>query len=243
MRAVLVLIAALAAACDHAAPTHDPRVLAAATHVLNKRLAAINDYSFEGTARLVGGAEVAVTFAFLQPQFARGTVGADQTAIFDGERIVVIDDESKTFAKVERSVGDENFLLALHNAFSEFACEGWRPPLLKPKGTVATVSGAQWILTTAIVDDEIKEEQLVLRASDGAFVEKRTLDKGGNVVATTRVLAELDDVETGLKLPSRWERTGRAGSFMMSITKARVNTGIARDTFKTTIPDGYRPGP
>lgn len=243
--ALAIPFALLNAACDRAQPSvSDAAVFAAATAALDKRLAAVRDYSFEGTAKIVGAAELPIAYAFMQPQFAKGTLGTDQTVVFDGTTILALDHAGKTFAKVDRSVGDEQFLLALHNAFSEFACEGWRPPLIKPNGTVAQVSpdGSQWILTTALADDELKEDQLVLRALDGAFVEKRTLDKKGNVVASTRVLEELDDPATGMKLPKRWVRKGPAGALEIALTKASVNAGIAREAFLATVPEGYNPG-
>lgn len=255
MRALAtVAVVLVIACCDRAGSpgASDAAVFAAASAALDKRLAAVRDYSFEGTASFVAerpvagsqSAPLAITYAFMQPQFAKGTLGAGQTVIFDGTTILALDHEGKTFAKVDRSVGDENFLLALHNAFSEFACEGWRPPLLKPKGTNARVSadGSQWILSTALNDEELKEDQLVLRAADGAFLEKRTIDKKGNVVATTRVLEELDDPATGMKLPKRWQRTGAAGTLEIALTKATVNAGIAREAFLATVPQGYNPG-
>jgi hypothetical protein len=232
----------------------DPGVFKAATAALDKRLTAVRDYTFEGTARHVEtGAAMPITYAFLQPQFARGTIdipatdpaGAPskgQTVVFDGTTIVALDHAAKTFGRVDNSVDADVFLLALHNAFAEFACEGWRPPLLKKEGTSARAHEGTWILTVAIKDETLKEEQLVLRASDGAFVEKRTLDKAGKVVASTTVVEELDDPATGLKLPKKWRRVSPAGTFEVELAKATVNAGIVKEAFTTAVPEGYKQG-
>jgi hypothetical protein len=249
---IATLIATLA--CDRAPSTQgDPAVFKAATAALDKRLAAVRDYQFEGTARHVEtGASMPITYAFMQPQFARGTIdvpmdalaapGKGQTVVFDGTTILALDHAAKTFGRVDNSVDPDVFLLALHNAFSEFACEGWRPPLLKKDGTIATANNGQWILTIAIQDDTLKEEQLVLRARDGAFVEKRTLDKTGKVVASTTVVEELDDAATGLKLPKKWRRVSPQGTFEVELAKATVNAGIAKEAFTTAVPEGYKQG-
>lgn len=253
----LAVAGTLAIACDrtsNAAAAGDPAVFKAATAALDKRLAAVRDYQFEGTARHVEtGASMPITYAFIQPQFARGTIdipAADapgaptkgQTVVFDGTTILALDHAAKTFAKVDNSVDADVFLLALHNAFAEFACEGWRPPLLKKEGTSASTANGQWILTMPIRDDELKEEQLVLRTSDGAFVEKRTLDKAGKIVASTTVLEELDDPATGLKLPKKWRRVSPQGTFEVELAKATVNAGIAKEAFTTAVPEGYKQG-
>ncbi len=260
MKRVLVVTFALAAitstACDKGAPAHagDPAVLKAATTALDKRLAAIRDYQFEGTARVVEtGASMPITYAFLQPQFARGTINVfapsgeagpttGQTVTFDGTTILALDHAAKAFGRVDTSMDSDQFLLALHNSFSEFACEGWRPPLIKKEGTHAIAANGQWVLTIAIRDDQLKEEQLVLRASDGAFVEKRTVDKAGKVVASTTVLEELDDPATGLKLPKKWRRVSPQGTFEVELAKATVNAGIAKEAFTTAVPEGYKQG-
>lgn len=254
---VLVLALALAAilpACDRDRdrdrdrPSSDAAVFKAATQALDKRLAAIRDYTFEGTARQIGdgNASMPITYAFLQPQFARGTIGtADkgQTVVFDGTAILALDHAARTFARVDNSIDPDLFLLNLHQAFSEFACEGWRPPLIKPQGTTAAASDGKWLLTIAIDDDTLKEEQLVLRAQDGGFVEKKTFDKAGNVVASTRVLEELDDPATGLKLPKKWQRTMGGQTFEVELSTATVNRGIRREDFSTAVPEGYKQGP
>lgn len=245
MRSATLCLAVLAlASCARGGPAGDPAVLAAAKASLEKRLAVVRDYSFEGTAQLTNGAQTAFTYAFMQPAFAKATLGTQQSVVFDGTMILALNHEGKTFMKVDKSIGDEEFLLALHGAFSDFACEGWRPPLVKPNGTIASVSadGSQWILTTTLDDATLKENLLVLRAKDGAFLERRTIDRQGNTVALTRVLEELDDPATGLKLPKRWQRTGPAGSLDLSLGRVTVNGGIAREAFLPTIPEGYKPG-
>lgn len=250
----VIAVIAIGAGCDRdtRAGTGDPAVFKAATAALDKRLAAVRDYRFEGTARIVEtGASMPITYAFLQPQFARGTMdipagdvapSKGQTVVFDGTTIVALDHAAKQFGRVDNSVDPDVFLQALHNAFAEFACEGWRPPLLKRESTQAIAANGQWILTIAIRDDTLKEEQLVLRASDGAFVEKRTLDKAGKVVASTTVIEELDDPASGLKLPKKWRRVSPAGTFEVELAKATVNAGIAKEAFTTAIPEGYKQG-
>jgi outer membrane lipoprotein-sorting protein len=229
----------------------DPRsaaIFAAAQQGLEKRIAALRDYTLVGTAKnLDTGAEVPFTYTFAQPRFARATVGPPdaplQTLVFDGDALVVLDHSAKSAMRIDRSGGEQSLLLAIHQAFADFACEGWRPPLLRAKGTRATAEagpdGERFHLVVSIDDPALKEERIVLRSADASFIEKQTLDSQGQVVAWTRVMEELVDPETGLKLPRRWEKKGPLGRFDVSLGEARVNVGSAPEAFRTTLPEGY----
>lgn len=254
------LLGTFGAACDTAIPAApaapanagNPEVFAAAQARLNQRLGAVRDYALEGTAKnLDTGAEIHFTYVFAQPQFARATLRTDagapdprETVVFDGEALVMLDHGTKTAQRLDKSVGEENLLLAIHQAFADLACEGWRPPLLRPRGTLASAGQGpdgqpRFTLTVPIDDAELKEEQVVLRGTDGSFVEKQTLDRQGNAVAYTRVLEDLIDPTTGLTFPRRWEKKGVAGRFEVALQKATVNAGIVPEMFSTALPEGY----
>lgn len=254
---LVALLASFGVACDTAPPAApanagNPEVFAAAQARLNQRLAAVRDYALEGTARnLDTGAELRFTYVFAQPQFARATLRTDagtpeprETVVFDGEALVMLDHGTKTARRLDKSGGEENLLLAIHQAFADLACEGWRPPLLRPRGTLASAGQGpdgqpRFTLTVPIDDAELKEEQVVLRGTDGSFIEKQTLDRQGNAVAYTRVLEDLVDPTTGLTFPRRWEKKGAAGRFEVALQKATVNAGIVPEMFSTTFPEGY----
>src|SRR5688500_3085620 len=150
----------LAVSCSRdPAPASDPQVLTAVAAALDKRVAALHDFALEGTATAASGEKVDFTYAWAQPQYAKAVVGATRI-VFDGDALVMIDDEHKTFSRVDKSAGEEALLLALHQAFADFAVEGWRPPLLKKNGTTAVREGDRFVLRMALDDVALKEERL-----------------------------------------------------------------------------------
>ena len=79
-------------------------------------------------------------YAMQQPAFAAvetfDAAGTRERAfIFDGKVLASIDDVAKTITRTDLSTNEEQLLLTLHQVFSPFVIEGWRPPLLRPTGT------------------------------------------------------------------------------------------------------------
>jgi outer membrane lipoprotein-sorting protein len=242
----VVVVAAIAACTSGSAPpAGGAAVFAQAQAGLNKRVAAVHDYVLEGTAKDLGAhVEKKFTLAFSQPQFLRATLGEEQTLVFDGNALVLLDHTTKRAQRLDKSAGEEQLLLALYQAFADITVEGWKPPLLRPKATSGAVTagpdGERWTLTTPIDDATLKEEQVVLRTADASFVEKKTLDRAGNAVAFTKVLEDLTDPATQMRFPKRWEKQGATGHFEIALSKATVNAGVAPESFQTTLPSGYQ---
>lgn len=248
LRASLFL-SGLVAACPRpgVSPEHeasDPRsaeVLAALQKRLDQRLTAVRDFTIAGTAREGAGVPLSFSYTFAQPRFARAAIGADQSVVFDGKALLALDHRARVAARMDASSrGDEGLLLALHQTFADFACEGWRPPLLRPGVTRAAASadGSRIDVVVPIDHPELLEERLSFRV-DGSFLERRTLDREHGTVAWTRVLEEIKDPATGLLFPKRWERGGPEARVEVSLTTTAVNVGVAASSFSSDVPEGY----
>lgn len=252
-RASVLLPAVLAtamfgAACDKA-KDDGGEVLKRATKAVDLRSTAVRDYALSGTATNLGTQKaVQFTYAFAQPTFAKATLGEEQVTAFDGNAVVMIDHAQKIARRQDaKGMPEEQLLMTLNALFADFVVEGWRPPLLRPHGMSARVEpaadGDRWVISVPIDDDTLAEQRLVLRAADGAFLEKAFLDKSGKAVARVHVVEELKDPATGLSFPKVWERQGPEGSFRMALDSASVNAGLAKDQFTVALPEGYRAGP
>ena len=220
----------------------DPK-LAAVTAALDKRFGAIKDISIAGTA--AQGAETSpFTYEMKQPQFVRATLGP-HSFTFDGKALLVRDDDAKVAQRKDLAGVDEpTRLLMLHQAFSRFACEGWRPPLIRPTGAHVDDAAGRWTVVVPIDDSELKEERLVLKQGTADFVEKSIVNKAGAPVTSTKVTAELVDPTTKMTFPKAWETTGGDGNGLkMSIDKAVVNGGLDAARFNTDVPAGYKTTP
>ncbi|OGQ12269.1 MAG: hypothetical protein A2138_24425 [Deltaproteobacteria bacterium RBG_16_71_12] len=244
----LLLAAALASgACGKSADDGMP-ALAAAIAAVEHRTGAIRDYVLSGTATDLGsGKALPFTYAFAQPTYAKATIGAAQVTAFDGNAVVIVDHANKVARRQEvKGQKEDELLLTLNALFADFTVEGWRPPLLRPRGMSARVErgadGERWVISVPIDDDTLAEQRVTLRSPDGAFLEKAFVDKRGNVVAGVKVLEELKDAATGLSFPKAWERTGPQGRFKVALDGATVNGGLAKEQFSVAVPDGYRAG-
>lgn len=244
----LLLATALAlAACGKSAGGGGPE-LAAATAAIERRTAAIRDYALAGTATDLGtGKALAFTYAFAQPTYTKATVGTEQVTTFDGTAVVIVDHANKVAQRQEvKGQKEDELLLSLNALFADFTVEGWRPPLLRPRGMTARTErgadGERWLISVPIDDDTLAEQRVTLRAPGGEFVEKAFLDKSGKVVAGVKVLEEMKDAGTGLSFPKVWERTGPQGRFKVVLDGATVNAGLAKEQFTIAVPDGYRIG-
>lgn len=244
---LLVVAPVLVGACGKTADD-GATVLAAAIAAVEHRTSLVRDYLISGTATdLATGKALPFSYAFAQPTYAKATVGAEQVTSFDGTAVVIIDHVNKVAQRQQvKGLKDEELLLSLNALFADFAVEGWRPPLLRPRGMTARSerggAGERWVISVPIDDDTLAEQRVTLRYPDGAFLEKAFLDKSGKVVAGVKVVEELKDTATGLSFPKTWERTGPQGRFKVVLDGATVNSGLAREQFTVAVPAGYRAG-
>ncbi len=224
-------------------PVADQSVVTAAIAAWNQRLGAVRDFAVEGEVSDVSSKQkLRFRYAMQQPTFSAGELldgsGARTRAfVFDGKVLAIIDDSTKTVIRQE-AAEEEQMLLALHEIFSQFVCEGWRPPLIKPQGSTGMRDGDQLVLTVPIVDDKLQSQRLTLNA-DGSFVKKEILDKNGTVVANTTVLDTFVDAATRLSFPKSWSHSEGGSTQTLTLTKTAVNQGVDADRFSTAVPTGF----
>jgi hypothetical protein len=256
MRSLLAPLASCAlffaaCSCDPPPPPKDTAVatddvvVTKALDVLGKRLAPVRAYDVDGEVVDKGtGQKLRFRYAMKQPSFSSAelldaTTGARLRAfVFDGKNLAIVDDATKTVVRQDLSTNPEQMLVTLHEIFSEFVCEGWRPPLVKPQGVLGAAEGDTWTLTIPIVDEVLNSQRLVVR-TDGSFVKKELVDDRGIVVASTTVLQEWKDPSTGLTFPSRWAHTERGATQEVTLTSTKVNVDVDAARFQTATPAGY----
>jgi hypothetical protein len=241
------LVAALSACPNKddapVAPAVDAAV-AAVTQQQNQRLAAVRDYALEGTVTDVASqATLRFRYAMQQPSFSAGELLNDKgertrAFIFDGKVLAIVDDATKTIVRQDLSNNEEAMLLALHDIFSQFTCEGWRPPLLKPQGMTASRAGDDVVVDVPIADAAVASQRLTF-AADGAFKKKEILDKGQNVVVSTVVVEDVVDAGTKLRFPKAWRHTEGGSSQEVRLTSVAVNAGVDGTRFSTAVPAGF----
>jgi outer membrane lipoprotein-sorting protein len=248
--ALVALVAVLPAGsgCTREAPPPPDApanaVVTQALDVLGKRIASVRDYSVEGVVEdAATKQQLRFRYAMQQPSFSSGELfdaaGARARAfVFDGKVLAIIDDATKTVTRQDLSQNEEQMLLALHEIFAQFVCEGWRPPLVKPQGTLGAIDGEQWVLTIPIVDEVLNSQRLVLRP-DGSFVKKELLDDRGVAAASTTVLEDWKDPGTGLLFPKRWTHVERGSTQTVTLSAHVVNGGVDGARFSTATPAGY----
>ena len=233
----------------------DGAVVASALAAWSQRLAVIRDYAVEGEVKdAATGQSMRFRYAMQQPTWSAGELlGPDGARargfIFNNKILIIINNTTKSVLRQEfgssgapgQATADEEeaMLLQVHEIFSQFVCEGWRPPLIKPQGTTGTRVGELLVLSVPIVDDDLAFQRLTLKA-DGAFVKKELLDKRGNVVSQTAVLEDVVDDATHLALPKRWSHTEGGSTQEVTLTKIAVNQGVDAGRFSTAVPAGFQ---
>jgi outer membrane lipoprotein-sorting protein len=228
-----------------AATAIDDVIVTKALDVLGKRLTPVRDVAVEGEVVDRGsGQRLRFRYAMQQP----GALSAElvdpasatrlRAFVFDGNTLSIVDDTTKTVARQDLKANPEQMLLTLHEIFSQFVCEGWRPPLVKPQGVLGAAAGDTWTLTIPIVDEVLNSQRLVLR-TDGSFVKKELVDDRGAIVAATTVLEDWKDPSTGIVFPRRWSHTERGSTQEVTLTAMVVNGGVDASRFSTSTPPGY----
>ena len=154
-------------------------VVAAAVAAQNARVGAIRDYAVEGEVKdAASGQAMKFRYAMQQPAYSVGEL-LDPTGnllrafVFDGKVLAIVDAGTKTVTHQDLSKNEEQMLLTLHEIFSQFVCEGWRPPLIKPKGTTGSHEGddGHVVLTVPIDDAAVKAQRLTLTPDGGRVVD------------------------------------------------------------------------
>jgi hypothetical protein len=169
----VVWVATLAGCPRGDVTTTGPEVFTAIQGALNKRLEAVHDVSVEGSITDPAGTTLGFRYAMQQPAFSVGELldpdGKRLRAFaFDGKYLAVVDDGSKTVLRQDLTLNEEQMLLTLHQVFAPFVCEGWRPPLLKAKGTTASRTGDVVTLTVPVGEGGVKQQVVRLKA-DGTL--------------------------------------------------------------------------
>jgi len=210
---------------------------------LNKRVAAIHDVAVEGQIVDPTGQTLRFRYAMQQPSFTAGELLAPDGSrarafIFDGKHLAIVDDGTRTVVRQDLSVNEEQMLLTLHQVFSPFVCEGWRPPLLKPTGVTATPDGDKVVLTVPVGEGGVKEQRVVLEGS-GVFVSRQTIGDDGAVLMETTVLENATDAGTGLAFPVKWSMKEGGSRGTVSLSAWKVNAGVDAARFDTAAPAGY----
>lgn len=235
------------AAAEAPTPAESAALYAQTQEALNKRLAAIHDVDVDGVITDAAGQTLRFRYAMQQPSFTAGELlGPDGTRarafIFDGKHLAIVDDTTKTVVRQDLSQNEEQMLLTLHQVFSPFVCEGWRPPLLKPTGVTAVVDGAgdgnTIALTVAVGEAGVKHQRVVL-GKGGAFVAKQTVADDGRVLSETTVLESATDAATGLSFPVKWSMLDGGDKGTVALSAWKVNAGVPAARFDTRTPAGY----
>jgi outer membrane lipoprotein-sorting protein len=242
----VVVAPAFGAGCPKSEPAsaaHSDDRYAKVQQALNARVAAIHDVAVEGSIADPTGQTLRFRYAMQQPSFMAGELLAPDGSrarafIFDGKHLAIVDDGTRTIVRQDLSTNEEQMLLTLHQVFSPFVCEGWRPPLLKPTGVTTTADGDTVVLTVPVGEGGVKEQRVVLRSS-GAFVSRQTIGDDGAVLMETTVLEDATDTGTGLAFPVKWAMKEGASRGTVTLSSWQVNAGVDAARFDTRAPAGY----
>lgn len=222
--------------------------LSDARTAIAERTKKVADYRYRGTATTLDGGEKAeFTYQLKQPGMLRADIeGIDQSYVFDGQNLVVIDRKGKRVVKRDlKKMGDLAVVTTLHQFFGDYACEGWKPPLLRTKkglnaGAVEKEDqGLVWVLTTPVDDKDLKEVRYTLRAPTADFLKKEWIAKDGSLWASTAVLEEHKDERTGLSFPKTWEHKGPQRKYRVELRDIEINKGLPGEPFVAKAPEGF----
>jgi hypothetical protein len=224
-RAVLLLLAA----CHE-----DAGLLSQVKQTLVEREARLQAYSFHAQAK-----DASYAVAFRAPRSTLLTLEAGALS-FDGERFYERDDAARVFTTYAPELNAEQLALVWAQSFGARIPEGFRAPLLPPRGVTAQHVGDTVELTLR-TRDEGKDVSVtsVLRWPGGDFLERRT-DYGG-AKGTLRMEREQCDAALKLCVPtqlSRW--AGEQPLEQTVLTEVRLNDAPARDAFVLGAPKDFK---
>lgn len=243
----LIGVVALGVGCRKPAddaPVDDAAIVAATVAQQNTRLSAVRDYEVEGeVVDKASQATLKFRYAMQQPSFSVGELldakgERSRAFIFDGKVLATVDEPQKVIIRQDLSKDEEALLFTLHSIFSQFVCEGWRPPLLKPQGMIGREDAGNLVLEVPIADERLAQQRLTFK-KDGSFVAKQLLDKQGQVLVSTVVLEDVVDAATGLRFPKRWSHSEDGTTQEVTLTRIAINGGVDPLRFSTATPPGF----
>lgn len=218
-RAALLLL--LVAACPGEKKVGLPEVRAA----LADRLSRLTAWRFDAVA----GAE-SYEVLFRAPDRTR-VVMAGRSASFDGEKFYGRDEDSKRFVVEPRPLTPQKLSLLWHQSFGEYVPEGFRAPMLPPRGVEVVVKGATVELTFHSKDGEKEVEVTsVLRWPSCDFLERRT--GYGGTRGLVKMEEEQCDAVLKLCVPkklSRWQ--GEQQVAVVTLSNVRLGDTPPQDAF------------
>jgi len=200
--------------------------------VLAERERALSAYSFKAQTN---GAAYAVAFRGPRSTLLELPQGAFS---FDGARFYERDDAARTMTTYEpEGLNAEKLALAWNQSFGAKIPEGFRAPLLPPRGVEARLAGdtVELTLRTRDEDNDVTVTS-VLRWPSGDFLERRT-DYGG-----ARGLVRVDDehCEARLCVPTRLTKwAGDAKLEETALTDVQLRAEVPRDAFALVAPQGF----
>jgi hypothetical protein len=211
----------------------DPNLLGEVKAVLAEREARLTAYAF--TAR---AGELPYAVAFRAPRSTRLEL-PDGALSFDGERFYERDDVLRTFTVYAPQLDAAELALVWSQSFGPQVPEGFRAPLLPPRGVEATRVADTVELTLRTTDNgKPVTVTSVLRWPSGDFLERRT-DYGG---AKGGVRMDAEQCDAGLKLCvptrlSKWAGAQKVEDIVLS--DIALGAAAARDAFVLAAPQGF----
>jgi hypothetical protein len=200
---------------------------------LAEREARLSAYAFRAQSN---GVSYAVSFR--APKSTR--LELEQGALsFDGERFYERDDAARTFTVYAPRLTPAELALVWSQSFGARVPEGFRAPLLPPRGVTATRVGDTVELTLRTTD-EGKQVSVtsVLRWPGGDFLERRT-DYGG-AKGALRMETQQCDEKLRLCVPTRltkWAGAERVEETVLS--DVQLGASEPREHFVLSTPAGF----
>jgi hypothetical protein len=200
---------------------------------LAEREARLLAYAFRAESN---GASYAVSFR--APKSTR--LELEQGALsFDGEHFYERDDATRTFTLYAPQLTPAKLALVWSQSFGARVPEGFRAPLLPPRGVTAARVGDTVELTLRTTDEgRDVSVTSVLRWPGGDFLERRT-DYGG-AKGVLRMETEQCDEKLKLCVPTRltkWAGDERVEETVLSDVK--LNAPESRERFVLQAPAGF----
>ncbi len=234
-RAAVACLAALA--CR--APATESSLLSEVKRTLAERSERLGTYSFKAAVEPAGGAAVTYALVFREPTSTRVDLAAGSLS-FDGRRFYERDDGTRALTVYAPQLSKEKLALGWSTTFGSRVPEGFRAPLLPPKGVTATRRADAVELEFRTRDEGTEVSVIsVLKWPGGDFLERRT-DYGG-ARGAVRMEQEHCDAALQLCVPtqlSRWQ--GQAKVETTTLKELTLGGAPApQEDFVLAAPPGY----